>query len=55
MYKRLMRSRISVGRAPLLLEVKNNFNNYSTIYKHLTRSRILVEIASPAYLGLGIT
>ena len=41
-------------RIPRLLGVKNDSNNYVGMYKRLTRSRIRVELSSPAYLGLGI-
>ena len=41
-------------RTPRLLGVKSYLNNYFPIYKRLTGSRIRVELASPAYLGLGI-
>ena len=41
-------------RIPRLLEVRNYLNNYRAKYKYLTRSRIRVELASPAYLGLGV-
>ena len=41
-------------RIPRLLGVKNYLNNYFTMYKRLTRFRIRVILASPAYLGLGI-
>ena len=40
-------------RIPCILGVKNYFNNYFA-YKPLKRSRIRVQLASPAYLGLGI-
>ena len=39
-------------RIPCLLAVKNYLNNYFA-YKRQTRSRIRVNLASPAYLGLG--
>ena len=39
---------------PDLLGVKNYLNNYFVIYTRLTRSRIRVDLASPAYLGLRI-
>ena len=38
-------------RIPHLLGVSNYLNNYVDMYKRLTRSRIPVELASPAYLG----
>ena len=41
-------------RIPRLRGVRNYLNNYFTIYKRLTRSRIREELASPTYLGLGI-
>ena len=34
--------------------VRNYLNNYVAMCKRLTRSRIRVELASPAYLGLGV-
>ena len=37
-------------RIPRLLEDRNYLNNYFS-YKRLTRSRIRVELASPAYSG----
>ena len=37
-----------------LLAVRNNINYYFALYTRLTHSRIRMEIASPAYLGLGI-
>ena len=51
-YARLMRSRIHVEHIPRLFGVKKYLNNYFARYKRLTRSRIYVELASPAYLGL---
>ena len=39
---------------PCLFEIRNNLNNYFAMYKRHTRTRICVERASPAYLGLGI-
>ena len=39
---------------PSLIRVRNYLNNYFDMYKRLTRSRICVELASPAYLGLEI-
>ena len=36
-------------RIPRLVGVRNYLTNYFTIYKRLTRSRIRVELASPAY------
>ena len=51
MYTRVTRSHI---RMPSLLGVSIYLNNYFAMYKHLTRSRIRVELASPAYLGLEI-
>ena len=42
------------NRIPALLGVRNYLNNYFALYTHLPRSRIGVELASPAYLGLGI-
>ena len=40
-------------RIPCLLGVRNYLNNYAAMYKRLTRFRIRVELASPAYLWLG--
>ena len=37
-----------------LLGVGNYLNNYFFMYTRLTRARIRVDLASPAYLGLGI-
>ena len=54
MYKRVTRSHYTRGNhIPRLLGVKNYLNNYFA-YKRLTRFRIRVKLASPAYLGLGI-
>ena len=53
MYTRLTRSHIHVGLGHLL-GVRNYLDNYFAMYKRLTRSRIYVELPSPAYLGLGI-
>ena len=39
---------------PCLRAVKNYLNSYFNMYKLLTRSRIRVKLAFPAYLGLGI-
>ena len=39
-------------RNPRLLGVSNYLNNYFAMYKGLTRSRIRVELASPACLGI---
>ena len=36
-----------------LLWVKNYLKYYFAMYKHVTPFRIRVELASPAYLGLG--
>ena len=41
------------SRIPRPLGVRNYLNNSFTMYKRVTRSRIRVELASPAYLGLG--
>ena len=41
-------------RIPFLLGVRNYLNNYFAMYTRLTRSRLRVELASPAYLDLGI-
>ena len=38
-------------RFPRLLGVRNYLKNYFAMYKRLTRSRMRVEFASPAYLG----
>ena len=37
-----------------LLGVRYYLNNYCAMYTRLTRSRIRVNLVSPAYLGLGI-
>ena len=42
------------ARIHRLLGVRNYLNNYCAMYKCLMRSRIRVELASPAYMGLGI-
>ena len=39
---------------PRLLGVKNYVNNYFAMYTRLTRSRMRVDLASFAYLRLGI-
>ena len=39
---------------PRLFGVRNYLNNYFAMYTRLTHSRIRVELALPAYLGLGI-
>ena len=39
---------------PRLVGVNDYLNNYFTMYKRLTCSRIRVKRASPANLGLGI-
>ena len=41
-------------RIACLLGVKNYLINYLTMYTPLTRSRIRLELTSPAYMGLGI-
>ena len=41
-------------RIPRLLTVRNNLNNYFFFYEQRMPSRIRVELASLAYLGLGI-
>ena len=41
-------------RIPRLLVVRNYFNNYFAKYTRLPHSRIRTELASPAYLCLGI-
>ena len=43
-----------VTRNPRRHGVKNYLNNYFAMYTWLTRFRIRVELASPAYLGLSI-
>ena len=43
-----------VTRIPRLLAFRNYLNNYFAMYKRLTRSRICLELASRAYLGLRI-
>ena len=45
---------ISGTRILRLLWVRNYLNNYFAMNKSLTRSRTHMELASPAYLGLGI-
>ena len=40
-------------RIPRQLEAEIYLNNYFIMYKRLTRSCIRVELATPAYLGLG--
>ena len=42
-------------RIPRLLGDRNYINNYFAMYTCLTRFRIRVELASPAYLGFRIT
>ena len=37
-----------------LLEFRNYLSNYFVMYKRLTRSLVRVELASPAFLWLGI-
>ena len=41
-------------RIPRLLEVRKYLNNYFVIYERLTPSRMRMELAIPAYMGLGI-
>ena len=41
-------------RIPSLNGVKNYLNNYFAMYTRLASSRIHVELASPAYLGVEI-
>ena len=41
-------------RIPRLLGDRNYLNNYFANYTRLTHSRIRVELASSAFLGLGI-
>ena len=41
-------------RIPRLLEIKNYLNNYFAMYTCLTRFRIRVNLASPAYFRLRI-
>ena len=50
-----MQIRREYGTIPGLLGVRNYLNNYFAMYTRLTRSRIRVELAYPAYLGLGIS
>ena len=56
MYKRLTRFRIRLKLMPPppLFGVRNYLINYFAMCKRLTLSRIRVDLASPAYLGLGI-
>ena len=42
------------ARIPRLRGVRNYLNNYFVMYTRLTHSRIHVELAPFAYLGLGI-
>ena len=49
-----MQIRREYGSIPRLVGVGNYLKNYSAMYRRLTRSRIRVELAFPAYLGLGI-
>ena len=49
-----MQIRREYGSITRLLAVRNYLNNDFAMYKRLTPSRIRVEHASPAYLGLGI-
>ena len=50
-----LRAPVSRGtRIRRLLWVKNYLKNYFAMYKHVTHSRIRVELVSPAYMGLGI-
>ena len=41
-----------VTRIPRLLGVNDYLNNYLAMYRRLTRFRIRMELASPAYFGL---
>ena len=41
-------------RIPRLLGVTNYLNNYFAMYIRLTSSRLREDLASSAYLGLGI-
>ena len=54
MYKRLTLPYTRGTRSPHILGFKNYLNNYYAMYKRLTCSRIRLEFASTAYLGLGI-
>ena len=54
MYKRLTLLYTRGTRIPPLLGVRNYLYNYFVMYKRLTRSGIYAELASSAYLGLGI-
>ena len=54
MYTRLTLPYTRGTRICRLLGFKNYLNNYTAMYARLTRSCILVELASPAYLGLGM-
>ena len=52
-----MSDELQYTRGPRILRlsgVTNYSNNYFAMYKHLTRSRVRVELASPAYLRLRI-
>ena len=42
------------ARIPSLPGVRNYLNNYFATYTRLSRSSRHMELASPAYLGLGI-
>ena len=39
---------------PILVKFKDAYYSSFNMYKRLTRSRIRMEVVSPAYLGLGI-
>ena len=53
MYTRLTRSR-NAWNSHAQPTWGEYLNNYFAMYTRLTRSRIREELASPAYLGLGI-
>ena len=54
MYTRLARPYTRGPRIPHLFGFRNYLNNHFAMYKRLTRSRIHVEITTPAHLGLVI-
>ena len=54
MYNRLTHTRMRGTRIPRLFGVRSYLNNSFSIYKRLTPTRIRVELASRAYLGLVI-
>ena len=55
MFTRLTLTYTRGTRIPHLPGFKNYLSNYYAMYKRLMRSRIRVELASTAYLGLGTT